>query len=273
MTALQRLAERLLTMLDVKIAALPTWASIILAAVGVDSALAGLHAMVRGQLPTLPQAAALAVLVISLAFIGEDLELVDLALAVYRSLARAGLAAGSAEVLQSAQKVEQDLASALTTLRSLAHGTIGFAEAAGRFISMAGKYSAAVGAAIETYVSQVLAGTLTYPVGKGGTKKMAVCSTWHSARTQGAGLCCSAVASGALTPPAPGTTLPPYAPGQAATLPAGRSVMVTDSGGHCGTCMIVGSRSTKHPGKPVLRYVRGGPGCPTAGTGCCAMAA
>jgi hypothetical protein len=99
------------------------------------------------------------------------------------------------------------------------------------------------------------------------------CSTTHSTKVQGAGLCCAAVASGALTPPPPGTILPAYTPGQASTLPPGRITTVTDSGGHCASCMIVGSRSAKHPGRPVLKFIRGGPSCPTAGTGCCAMAA
>jgi hypothetical protein len=37
--------------------------------------------------------------------------------------------------------------------------------------------------------------------------------------------------------------------------------------------MIVGSSSRSHPGKPVLKFIRGGPGCPTGGSGCCAMVA
>ncbi len=99
------------------------------------------------------------------------------------------------------------------------------------------------------------------------------CVTTHSSKVQGAGLCCAAVQSGALTPPPPGTTLPVYTPGQAYTLPPGRITTVTDSAGHCASCMIVGSSSRKHPGRPVLKFIRGGPSCPTAGTGCCAMAA
>lgn len=99
------------------------------------------------------------------------------------------------------------------------------------------------------------------------------CVTTHSGgRVQGAGLCCQQVQAGALTPPPPGTILPVYTPGSAASLPAGRRVQVVDSAGHCATCMIVGSKSKKHPGRPVLEFIRGGPGCPTAGTGCCAMA-
>lgn len=98
------------------------------------------------------------------------------------------------------------------------------------------------------------------------------CNTTHSSKVAGAGLCCNAVQQGLLTPPAPGTTLPVYTPGSSGTLPPGRAVTVSDTAGHCGTCMIVGSSSRKHPGKPVLKYIRGGFGCPTAGTGCCAMA-
>jgi hypothetical protein len=104
------------------------------------------------------------------------------------------------------------------------------------------------------------------------------CATTHSGpRVQGAGTCCAAVQSGALTPPPAGTILAPYVKGShGAGLPAGRSTQVniiTASGNsECGTCMIVGSRSTSHPGKPVLKFIRGGPGCPTGGSGCCAMA-
>ena len=97
------------------------------------------------------------------------------------------------------------------------------------------------------------------------------CNTTHSTRSPGAGLCCAAVQGGQLIVPPAGTTLPVYTPGQDLTLPAGRRVQVIDAGGHCGQCMIVGSKSTKHPGRPVLKYVRGGPGCPTSGTGCCAL--
>jgi hypothetical protein len=95
------------------------------------------------------------------------------------------------------------------------------------------------------------------------------CVNTHSTKVQGAGLCCTAVQSGLLTPPAPGVILPQYAPGQAATLPPGRITQVTDAGGHCASCMIVGSSSKKHPGKPVLKFIRGGPTCPSSGTGCC----
>jgi hypothetical protein len=104
---------------------------------------------------------------------------------------------------------------------------------------------------------------------------MAVCNTTHSGpKVQGPGLCCQAVASGALTKPAPGTILPVYVTGShGAGLPAGRFTTVTDSKNDCGTCMIVGSKSTKHRGKPVLMFIRGGPGCPVGGSGCCAMAA
>lgn len=104
------------------------------------------------------------------------------------------------------------------------------------------------------------------------------CTTTHSGpKVQGPGTCCAAVQSGALTKPPAGTILPPYVTGsKGGGLPAGRSTMVTiiDSRGisECGTCMIVGSKSAKHPGRPVLKFVRGGPGCPVGGSGCCAMA-
>ena len=98
------------------------------------------------------------------------------------------------------------------------------------------------------------------------------CNTTHSQKVQGAGLCCQAVQSGALTPPPPGTTLPTYVTGShGAGIPAGRITTVTDSLGHCASCMIVGSKSPKHPGRPVLKYIRGGPACPSATTGCCAL--
>lgn len=97
------------------------------------------------------------------------------------------------------------------------------------------------------------------------------CNNTHSSKVQGPGTCCLAVQSGALIPPAPGTTLPVYTPGQAYTLPPGRIATVTDSAGHCASCMIVGSKSTKHPGRPVLKYIRGGPSCPTSGQGCCTL--
>lgn len=95
------------------------------------------------------------------------------------------------------------------------------------------------------------------------------CTTTHSAKAQGPGLCCQQVSNGTLVLPPGTTTLPVFTPGSELTFP---HVSVTDSGGHCGTCMIVGSRSRNHPGLPVLRYVRGGPGCPSTRTGCCALA-
>lgn len=97
------------------------------------------------------------------------------------------------------------------------------------------------------------------------------CTTYHSAKTQGPGTCCLAVQSGALTPPPAGTILPVYTPGSAASLPIGRIAQVTDSAGHCASCMIVGSSSRKHPGRPVLKYIRGGPSCPTSSQGCCTL--
>lgn len=100
------------------------------------------------------------------------------------------------------------------------------------------------------------------------------CVTTHSGgKVQGAGLCCSAVQAGLLTPPPPGTLLPQYVPGSSGTYGAGRITQVTDARGHCASCLIVGSKSRKHPGKPVLLFIEGGPGCPTSGTGCCAMTA
>lgn len=100
------------------------------------------------------------------------------------------------------------------------------------------------------------------------------CTNTHSAKTQGPGICCQALSSGALQVPPPGTTLSPYTPGSAAQLMAqGRATTVTDSAGHCGTCMIVGSTSRKHPGKPALKFIRGGPSCPSSATGCCALVA
>lgn len=82
---------------------------------------------------------------------------------------------------------------------------------------------------------------------------MAACANTHSTKTQGAGLCCSAVTSGAL----------------AKTI--GSTAMVTTAGGHCGHCSVVASNSKKHPGRAVLRFRMGGPGCPTKGSGCCAL--
>jgi hypothetical protein len=99
------------------------------------------------------------------------------------------------------------------------------------------------------------------------------CANHHSGRVQGAGLCCAQVGTG-LTVPGPGTILPVYQPGQAdaGQIPAGRIVQVLYGPAQkCGSCMIVGSTSRKHPGKPVLKFVPGGPSCPTAGTGCCAL--
>lgn len=82
------------------------------------------------------------------------------------------------------------------------------------------------------------------------------CTTTHAGGpVQGPGLCCSAVQSGQLAKN------------------IGATVLVTDAGGHCGHCSVVASTSRKHPGRPVLRYRRGGAGCPTSGTGCCALAA
>lgn len=132
---------------------------------------------------------------------------------------------------------------------------------------------------LEKFIAELI-GFLTPPARRaafaliayllGGTPM--ACANTHSSKVQGAGLCCAQVGVG-LTPPPPGTLLPAYQAGQAdaGAIPAGRIVQVTDSGGHCASCMIVGSTSRKHPGKPVLKFLRGGPSCPTAGTGCCSL--
>jgi hypothetical protein len=99
------------------------------------------------------------------------------------------------------------------------------------------------------------------------------CINQHSSTVQGPGLCCTAVSNGQLVLP-PGTTrLPPYTQGyNLATNPANfPHVMVQTSTGKCGTCMIVGSSSLKHSGRPVLKFRPGGPGCPTTSRGCCAL--
>jgi hypothetical protein len=106
-----------------------------------------------------------------------------------------------------------------------------------------------------------------------GKRKMA-CTTTHTSKVQGAGLCCAAVTAGRLTPPPAGTTLPVYSKGQSASYCAAHPqdcATVSDSAGHCGTCMIVGSKSATHPGKPVLKFIHGGPSCPSSSTGCCAL--
>lgn len=82
------------------------------------------------------------------------------------------------------------------------------------------------------------------------------CVTTHSGGPiQGAGLCCTAVQNGTL----PKTI--------------GSTVLVTTASGRCGHCSVRASTSKRHPGKPVLRFNFGGPGCPTRGTGCCALTA
>lgn len=112
---------------------------------------------------------------------------------------------------------------------------------------------------------------------RGGKMPTPACNTTHSTRTAGAGTCCTAVQQGLITPPPKGTVLPPYVAGDLANgrIPTNRYASVTAAGTHdgCGTCMIVGSSSAKHRGRPVLKFVRGGPGCPSSITGCCAMAA
>jgi hypothetical protein len=104
-------------------------------------------------------------------------------------------------------------------------------------------------------------------------RKNVACKQSASQKVQGAvGLCCSAVQQGALIPPAAGTTLPVYVAGSLASYCAshpGDCAQVTSASGKCGTCAIVGSKSSKHPGKPVLRYIPGGPGCPSSQFSCC----
>lgn len=81
------------------------------------------------------------------------------------------------------------------------------------------------------------------------------CTNMHSTQTQGPGLCCSQIASGALAPT------------------IGASVQVTTATGKCGTCSVVPSRSKKHAGKPRLQFHFGGPLCPSTSRGCCALGA
>lgn len=97
------------------------------------------------------------------------------------------------------------------------------------------------------------------------------CTTTHSTQVAGAGTCCAQVQSGALR--ATAATYPVYTAGYNwASNPSNfPHVQVVDSKGNCATCSIVGSKSTKHPGRPVLHFQRGGPGCPTTSRGCCAL--
>lgn len=98
------------------------------------------------------------------------------------------------------------------------------------------------------------------------------CTTTHSSKVQGAGLCCAALQQGKLIAPAPGTVLGPYVAGTAASYSIGtNAAIVTTATNHCGTCLIVGSKNKKHPGRPVLKFINGGPGCPSSSTGCCAL--
>lgn len=223
---------------------------------GIEAAVAGLEAISNGQLPTFVQASALAAIVLTFAVSGaEDLAALAAFDTLSLALTRAGIVV-SDEVI--ARKIYSWFGNVYNQLTSI--GLMGL-----RVLQNIWNLFAGVSVELATGLAPIL-------LGLGGTTTMA-CSNTHGSRVQGPGLCCQAVASGALTKPAAGTTLPPYAPGQSLTLPAGRITMVTDSGGHCGQCMIVGSKSPKHPGKPVLKFVRGGPGCPAAGSGCCSMAA
>jgi hypothetical protein len=91
----------------------------------------------------------------------------------------------------------------------------------------------------------------------------------HSTSAPGAGLCCSKVGQpGFLAPPA-GTILATYTPGSERNF---EHIQVQFGPQQkCGTCLIVGSKSPKHPGRPVFKFVPGGPGCPTTSR-CCALA-
>lgn len=118
--------------------------------------------------------------------------------------------------------------------------------------------------ATEALVQQIISLLQTL---LGGTSM--ACTPKHSAKVAGNGVCCAQVASGALATTA--LTLPQYNPGGLGTNPTLPHVQVTSTTGRCGTCWIAGSKSPKHPGKPVLKYTPGGPGCPTTSTGCCAL--
>lgn len=105
----------------------------------------------------------------------------------------------------------------------------------------------------------------------GGGSNMPACTTTHrtSTKVQGAGVCCALV--GTTLIPVPGqATYPVYSAATAPTLP---HAPAANSLGQCGTCYIAGSKSPKHPGKPILKFIRGGVSCPTTGTGCCSLAA
>jgi hypothetical protein len=121
---------------------------------------------------------------------------------------------------------------------------------------------AAADAAVEALLRRIILLLST-----GGTSM--ACVTKHSTKVAGNGVCCAQVASGALATTA--ITLPTYSAGGLATNPTLPHVQVTSLTGRCGTCWIAGSKSPKHPGKPVLKYTPGGPGCPSTGTGCCAL--
>lgn len=269
---LQNLAQQLLGVLNKKIALLPTKYRVILAAVGLDAAISGLTSLASGKFPTLPQIAAIAVIAISLALAGEDLGLVALARAFFVALQQAGVAVGAIQVAQESGKIIADFDLVTSAINALLSGAVDLVSAAFTITNALDRIIAGAVTAIEGYVAGVLAGDFPLPI-YGGTGPMA-CTTTHSSKVQGAGLCCTEVSAGRLVPPPPGTTLPVYNPGDAdaGRIPAGRISQVTDAAGHCASCMIVGSTSKKHPGKPVLKFVRGGPTCPTSSTGCCAMA-
>lgn len=79
------------------------------------------------------------------------------------------------------------------------------------------------------------------------------CVNTHSSKVQGAGTCCRSYPGGPPT--------------------IGKRWATTDTKGHCIVCEIKPSRSTKHPGRPVIGRGKGGALCPTTSEGCCAIAA
>lgn len=89
----------------------------------------------------------------------------------------------------------------------------------------------------------------------------------HSTTVAGAGLCCSKVGQPGFLAPPPGTLLPPYTKGAILSF----EHINAPAGNRCGTCVIAGSKNPMHPGRPILKWIPGGPGCPTSSR-CCALA-
>lgn len=87
----------------------------------------------------------------------------------------------------------------------------------------------------------------------GGDTVATTCTPTHTVTTHvaGPGLCCKMVGP--------------------AFHKIGDTAKVTDKKGHCGTCEIVPSKSAKHTGRPVFKFVRGGQLCPTSVKGCCGL--